>query len=317
MKLIINNKCIDTPIPVILKKLKSELKNGLLSDVGEVERENVLVTCPNHKNGMERHPSCNIYCREDNPNVEYGKAHCFTCGYTASLPQFIGKCFEETEAFGKEWLLENFGTSYNSNYLCLPEINLDKSKKNKFLNENELKKYAFYHPYMWKRKLSKNVVDYFKIGFDSKSNSITFPVWDSSNRLVMITRRNVDSKIFNIPKDVEKPVYLLNEVIKQGITRIIVTEGQIDALTAWSYGVPAVATMGSPSCKQIQSLNFSGVRIIITMFDNDAAGKRFTKKIDELIRKDIILLHAKLPRVAKDINDLTQQQFEEVMRNLT
>lgn len=317
MKLIINNKCIDTPIPVILKKLKSELKNGLLSDIGDVERDNVLVTCPNHKNGMERHPSCNIYCREDNPNVEYGKAHCFTCGYTASLPQFIGKCFEETEAFGKEWLLENFGTSYNSNYLCLPEINLDKSKKNKFLNENELKKYAFYHPYMWKRKLSKNVVDYFKIGFDSKSNSITFPVWDSSNRLVMITRRNVDSKIFNIPKDVEKPVYLLNEVIKQGITRIIVTEGQIDALTAWSYGVPAVATMGSPSCKQIQSLNFSGVRIIITMFDNDNAGERFTKKIDELIRKDIILLHAKLPRVAKDINDLTQQQFEEVMRNLT
>lgn len=317
MKLIINNKCIDTPIPVILKKLKSELKNGLLSDIGEVERDNVLVTCPNHKNGMERHPSCNIYCREDNPNVEYGKAHCFTCGYTASLPQFIGKCFEETEAFGKEWLLENFGTSYNSNYLCLPKINIDKSKKNKFLNENELNKYAFYHPYMWKRKLSKNVVDYFKIGFDSKSNSITFPVWDSSNRLVMITRRNVDSKIFNIPKDVEKPVYLLNEVIKQGITRIIVTEGQIDALTAWSYGVPAVATMGSPSYKQIQSLNFSGVRIIITMFDNDNAGKRFTKKIDELIRKDIILLHAKLPRVAKDINDLTQQQFEEVMRNLT
>lgn len=317
MKLIINNKCIDTPIPVILKKLKSELKNGLLSDIGDVERDNVLVTCPNHKNGMERHPSCNIYCREDNPNVEYGKAHCFTCGYTASLPQFIGKCFEETEAFGKEWLLENFGTSYNSNYLCLPEINLNKSKKNKFLNENELDKYAFYHPYMWKRKLSKNVVDYFKIGFDSKSNSITFPVWDSSNRLVMITRRNVDSKIFNIPKNVEKPVYLLNEVIKQGITRIIVTEGQIDALTAWSYGVPAVATMGSPSCKQIQSLNFSGVRIIITMFDNDNAGKRFTKKIDELIRKDIILLHAKLPRVAKDINDLTQQQFEEVMRNLT
>ena len=317
MKLIINNKCIDTPIPVILKKLKSELKNGLLSDIGDVERDNVLVTCPNHKNGMERHTSCNIYCREDNPNVEYGKAHCFTCGYTVSLPQFIGKCFEETEAFGKEWLLENFGTSYNSNYLCLPEINIDKSKKNKFLNENELKKYAFYHPYMWKRKLSKNVVDYFKIGFDSKSNSITFPVWDSSNRLVMITRRNVDSKIFNIPKDVEKPVYLLNEVIKQGITRIIVTEGQIDALTAWSYGVPAVATMGSPSCKQIQSLNFSGVRIIITMFDNDNAGERFTKKIDELIRKDIILLHAKLPRVAKDINDLTQQQFEEVMRNLT
>lgn len=317
MKLIINNKCIDTPIPVILKKLKSELKNGLLSDIGEVERDNVLVTCPNHKNGMERHPSCNIYCREDNPNVEYGKVHCFTCGYTASLPQFVGKCFEETEAFGKEWLLENFGTSYNSNYLCSPEINIDKSKKNKFLNENELNKYAFYHPYMWKRKLSKNVVDYFKIGFDSKSNSITFPVWDSSNRLVMITRRNVDSKIFNIPKDVEKPVYLLNEVIKQGITRIIVTEGQIDALTAWSYGVPAVATMGSPSYKQIQSLNFSGVRIIITMFDNDVAGKRFTKKIDELIRKDIILLHAKLPRVAKDINDLTQQQFEEVMRNLT
>lgn len=309
MKLIINNKCIDTPIPVILKKLKSELKNGLLSDIGDVERDNVLVTCPNHKNGMERHPSCNIYCREDNPNVEYGKAHCFTCGYTASLPQFIGKCFEETEAFGKEWLLENFGTSYNSNYLCLPEININKSKKNKFLNENELNKYAFYHPYMWKRKLSKNVVDYFKIGFDSKSNSITFPVWDSSNRLVMITRRNVDSKIFNIPKDVEKPVYLLNEVVKQGCKKVYVAESQINVLTLWSWGYPAIGFFGTGTTHQYEILNKCPIRNYVLCFDGDAAGQKGTERFLQNIRKDVFVSSKKIP-FTKDVNDLTKTEFD-------
>lgn len=309
MKLIINNKCIDTPIPVILKKLKSELKNGLLSDIGEVERDNVLVTCPNHKNGMERHPSCNIYCREDNPNVEYGKVYCFTCGYTASLPQFVGKCFEETEAFGKEWLLENFGTSYNSNYLCLPEINIYKCKKNKFLNENELNKYAFYHPYMWKRKLSKNVVDYFKIGFDSKSNSITFPVWDSSNRLVMITRRNVDSKIFNIPKDVEKPVYLLNEVIKQGYKKVYVAESQINVLTLWSWGYPAIGLFGTGSKYQYEILNKCPIRNYVLCFDGDTAGQKGTERFLQNIRKDVLVSSKKIP-FTKDVNDLTKTEFD-------
>lgn len=309
MKLIINNKCIDTPIPVILKKLKSELKNGLLSDIGEVERDNVLVTCPNHKNGMERHPSCNIYCREDNPNVEYGKVHCFTCGYTANLPQFVGKCFEETEAFGKEWLLENFGTSYNSNYLCLPEINIYKCKKNKFLNENELNKYAFYHPYMWKRKLSKNVVDYFKIGFDSKSNSITFPVWDSSNRLVMITRRNVDSKIFNIPKDVEKPVYLLNEVIKQGYKKVYVAESQINVLTLWSWGYPAIGLFGTGTTHQYEILNKCPIRNYVLCFDGDIAGQKGTERFLQNIRKDVFVSGKKIP-FTKDVNDLTKTEFD-------
>ena len=41
---------------------------------------------------------------------------------------------------------------------------------------------------MWKRGLSKDVVDRFKIGYDKEHNAIVFPVWDEKNQLVMLTQ---------------------------------------------------------------------------------------------------------------------------------
>ena len=170
---------------------------------------------------------------------------------------------------------------------------------------------------MWYRKLSKEVVDMFRVGYDKHRDAITFPVYDEKHRLVMVTARSVNTKRFWIPAGIQKPVYLLDYVIKNNITKVIVTEGQIDALTAWSYGFPAVATMGCPSDEHIKLLNSCGLRVIITMFDNDAAGENFARRLKKYLRNDIFLLHAKLPEGTKDINDLTKEQFDEVIKNLS
>ena len=97
MDLIIRNKRIDTPIMTILTTLKSELHNGLLKDIESETQDNIPITCPSHKNGRENRPSCYVYCRKDNDKVEYGRVHCFTCGYSVSLPEFIGDCFGSFE----------------------------------------------------------------------------------------------------------------------------------------------------------------------------------------------------------------------------
>ena len=85
MDLIIRSKRIDAPIMTILTTLKSELHNGLLKDIERENQDNIPITCPSHKGGRENKPSCYVYCRRDNDKVEYGRVHCFTCGFHGDI----------------------------------------------------------------------------------------------------------------------------------------------------------------------------------------------------------------------------------------
>jgi hypothetical protein len=310
MDLIIDNKVIDAPIMTMLTTLKSELHNGLLKDIERETQDNIPVTCPSHKNGREHKPSCSVYCRRDNDRVEYGKVHCFTCGYTADLPTFVGDCFGADVEFGKKWLLLRFGTSSGHITDYLEPIVLEPPEK-EYLDETILNKYMYYHPYMWKRGLSKEVVDRFGIGFDKDHNAITFPVWDEQNRLVMITSRSVVTKYFHIQANKDKPVYLLNFINREKIDRVYVCESQINALTLWSWGYPAIALFGTGSHHQYDILNKCGIRNYILCFDGDSAGDKGREKFLKNIRKDVLVSYKRIP-LGKDVNDLTKEQFEKL-----
>ena len=198
MKLVINNRVIDTPIPVILNKLKSETNNGLLAQILPENDGNIAITCPIHKNGRESHPSCNVYTKKDNPKVEYGYVHCFTCGFAIPLAGLVGFCFGKDIAFGEEWLYERFGVPYSENFLELEEITFDTKKRNQYLDPSILDRYNYYNDYLFNRGISKDVIDKFKIGYDPLGKMVTFPVWDASNNLVMITSRSTTDKTFYI-----------------------------------------------------------------------------------------------------------------------
>jgi hypothetical protein len=142
MELVINNKVINAPIMTILTTLKGEIHNGLLKDIERETQDNIPITCPSHKNGREHKPSCFVYCRKDNDNVEYGRVHCFTCGYSVDLPTFVGDCFGATKEFGEKWLLSKFGTNLDYSIDYLEPINLDIPKK-EFLDENILNNYIW------------------------------------------------------------------------------------------------------------------------------------------------------------------------------
>ena len=306
---IINNRLIDTPIDIILKQLKSELTNNKLNYIDNKSNGWIRVTCPHHAGGLEKNPSCGIY-NGDDPKIERGTAHCFTCDFVGPLYHFVAECFDREDSFGKKWLLDRFGGArVNDEDIHLDYISLNNKKENNFLDESILNNFQSWHPYMSKRKLTQEVCNKFKIKYDPISKCIVFPVWDEKNNLVMLTKRSIETKNFYIDKDKEKPIYLLNYIKANNIKEVIVCESQINCLTLIGWGYSSIATFGCNITKhQFQLLNNSGIEHYYLAFDGDEAGKKGINKFLTYIRKDVLVDIIKIP-LGKDVNDLTKEEF--------
>lgn len=307
MRLILENKLIDSSVLDILKQIRKEVMNGKLRDIVD-KKANILVTCPFHKDGHENHPSCHVYADESG-DLRLGEFNCFTCKEHGSFERFINACFDQEGSFAQEWLIERFGVIVQQENFLLP-INLDRTQKLK-LDEKMLEQYQYFHPYMFKRKLTENIIKKFKVGYDDKTQSIVFPVWDEHNNLVMLTKRSVIDKSFYIDKDTEKPVYLLNFILQENISTIYLVESQINALTLWTYNYPACALIGTGTTHQIDILNKSGIRHIILCFDGDEAGKKGMINLIKKLRKDIFI-SIKIMYPGKDVNDLDKETFDKL-----
>lgn len=310
MDFIIGNKVITSSINSILYMIRSQLTNGKLKDIQRQNGQNIRVSCPNHKHkeGLERHASCNIFADRNDKETEYGKAHCFSCGYTASLDEFVNECFDETGDFGKQWLLENCETSFISTIDYLPSIDLNHHViPTEYMDESCLNRYAYYHEYMWERKLSKEIVDLFEVGYDPKRDTLVFPVRNEYGKLVFLTRRSVKSHLFMIPQGVKKPVYLLYYILQNHINSIAVCESQINCLYMWSIGIPSVCLFGTGNDYQYQLLKKSGIRVFNLFFDGDSAGEKGAYRFRKAMPKDVIINTYQLP-AGKDVNDLTKEE---------
>lgn len=309
MDLIINNKIINASIVDILKQLRAETEYKYFNYIDEHGTEDIKVTCPFHKDGQERRASCHIYAKSDNPHIYKGTTHCFTCGKKVPLYTVVGYCFDKDDEFGKQWLVDRFGDILINEIEFLPEINLDKKENNEFLDESILNKYKYFHPYMFKRKLTEDIIKMFSVGYDAETNSIVFPVWNENDKLVALTRRSVNGKQFQLENNKNKSVYLLNFIKKWNITTVYVVESQINALTLWAWGYPAIALLGTGSKYQYDILKKSGIRDYILCFDGDEAGDKGRDRFIKAMNTDVFISSKILPR-GKDVNDLNKEDFD-------
>ena len=314
-QLIIDNYVINKPIEEILTLLKLSLTNGKLKDI-ENKGDNILVTCPHHDGGHEKTPACNIYIGNDT-KLPYGYFNCFVCGEKGSFLKFVAECFDAPESYAKAWLLKNFGGELVAKNLFMGEpivLNRNKGIK-KHLDESILDQYQTWNPYLAKRKLSREICELFKVRYDPKYRQVIFPAYDMNGNLVMLAKRSIDVKSFYLDKDVEKPVYCLDYVMKNNIKTVLITEGPFDCLTGWEYGFPTIATFGKISDYQIEQINKSCINIIYVAFDNDAAGRSFLETLKRKLTKRIIIIETKFPAWRKDLNDLTKEELQEIIKN--
>ena len=224
----------------------------------------------------------------------------------------ISRCFgiNDLGQYGLNWLKNNFlGEIINSR-----KFGIDLARGNdqqvltEFVSDKELNSYRFYHEYMFKRKLTEEVIEKFDIGYDKNTNCITFPVKDENGNCLFVARRSVISKFFNYPNNVEKPVYGLYELPKD-CDEVIICESMINALTCYVYGKPAVALNGTGTDYQINQLKKSNIRKFILALDPDVAGRKGAANLRKHLAPYKIITEYKIPE-GKDINDLTEEEFK-------
>ena len=235
----------------------------------------------------------------------------------------ISNCFGKDDfgVYGNKWLIRNFlSVAVESR----PDIDVDfcRSKKitsetKKYISEQELDSYRYTHPYMYKRKLTDEIIDLFDIGYDKNTECITFPNRDINGNCLFIARRSVKTKFFNYPQDVEKPVYGLYEcnicakTIKNWFPdEIIICESMIDALTCWVYGKYAVALNGTGNENQFKTLRNMPNRKFILATDMDEAGLKARERIRQSLGNKIVTEYVWDINVAKDINDMNKEYFD-------
>lgn len=319
----------------VLEELRSQLAlNGIYRfKILRPTNNHIQFNCPFHNNGQEQKPSCGITTSDikynDGHIVKAGTVHCFACGYVSSLEEMISRLFgkDDMGVFGSEWLRKNFLTVEYENR---PEIklNLERNKKEvkqetKYITEEELDKYRYIHPYMYKRKLTDDVIEMFDVGYDgnfvlknksggeSHLRCITFPVRDEDGNTLFVARRSVDTKFFHYPSGALKPVYGLYELKKlpKYPTEVIICESIINCLTCYSYGRPAVALNGTGTEYQYRQLKQLPCRKYILGLDPDKAGYSGRQKLRKALGSTKIITELDIPE-GKDINDLTKEEFE-------
>lgn len=332
----VNGLIIEATPQEVLNELKSQLeRNGeFLFKKIKPARDNIQFSCPFHAGGQESHPSCGMsttITMSRGRVVPIGTVHCFTCGYTAELSEFVSNVFGRLDGgfYGNQWLKKNYSTSQVVIRQPL-RLNMSRGQTSeqtvnpiKFVSEEELDSYRYYNPYMWKRGLTEELVEMFDIGYDKEKKCLTFPVHDENGKVPFLQTRSIGTKFHHYEEGVNKTDYLYG--VYEGMkyypnaSEWVVTESILNALTWWRYGtpitgIPAVALMGVGGGEQFRLLRKLSGRSLILALDPDNAGEQAMQKIRRILRRNKVIKRFEYPdwmySEKKDINDIGEQVLD-------
>ena len=323
----INGLEVDVTLHQLLLDLRNSLsQNGIymlhtIKPVGN----NIMVSCPSHKNGQEKKPSCGISLTDTykgDRKIPAGTAHCFTCDYTATITEFISLCFgyKDGGLFGNKWIKANYNVSTSRTRHVNLNFNVRTSTKKHYdtIDDNLLEPYRYTVDYMYKRGLTDDVIEQFDIGYDEEQDAITIPVPDLKGDIKWVQRRLIKHKQYIIPQGINKTDFLLgaSEVIKQHKEKepVYIVESPFNMLTLWSMNYPAICLFGTGGGNQYEMLRKLPIRHYIIALDPDEAGIKGSKKL--LKELDTYKILSKLHYTdSRDINEL-QDEVKKLKINL-
>lgn len=286
----------------------SQVKRVLAGSGVTVEKEaesEYIVFCPFHAN--HRTPAGEI-------NKYSGLFFCFSCGKTADLIElvmhFSNRTYFESVRFIKSKEVESDIVSEINQKLVDKEewSEFDMSVINRLHDQALLSERA--KEYFIKRKISKESVIKFKLGYSENQDMVSVPVQNHEGLCVGFVARSIEGKDFKNTNKLPKSKLLFNLNRVRAASRVYVVESSFDAIRLDQLGFPAVATLGANvSSKQIELLNkyFSDIIIIA---DNDEAGGNMKERIVERLGSSVTIIN--IDKQYKDIGDMDDKSIKEL-----
>lgn len=246
----------------------------------------------------------------------------YESGNIAKLLAFLrDETYEET----CEYLYEVYGVRKvdMGGNVEVKTIELAKEHKRIDVPEDVLTPYLFRHPYLGGRGITDKVQRFMSVGYDKGSHAVTIPWRHPDGTLANVKYRKIQGKAFWYRKGaapIRSLVYGIDKVYKHDLREVYVCEAEIDAMSCYTIGVPAVAIGGaSISDKQIGIITRSPIKRIIIAVDNDKAGGKLRKQIVDRLGKYVEV--ADIDRIdiglGKDINDILKSGNGEQIKKTT
>jgi DNA primase len=289
----------------------------------------VSAPCPlaefRHEKGTDNRFSFGVKVDEN----EQSTYNCFAChahGYLLSLvdlvEEYTGRDLSELrEQVDDADYLSPFVPNWdNRKRPVAKELNLEPADESLI----EIYDSAVDHPYVRGRGISNNTIRWINLRVDPDNKGeerILFPVYDHKKRFFGFSGRSIheDTRLrvrdyFGLPKQ-----YMLlgsHLVDPAQDDFIVLVEGLFDYAKVWEYGYPAVAVMHSTvTLQQAHALKEIGLPVV-SMFDNDAAGRSGESILVEMVGRHLPLYKVRYPggrRPPKDPGELTREQVESMI----
>jgi hypothetical protein len=246
------------------------------------ERDNVYIECPHCGDD-----SCSV-------NIHSGAWHCWSasCEKRGHISQLFDEEFTPSEAPPRERsLTEEDKQKIESSLLSASEV-VEFCAKRKLDTEFVLKNKA--------------------VGYDKSRNAVVIPFRNKDGVVIGAKYRGDNGDQWIVGTE---PELYLPDPNSLKSDRIIIVEGEIDALTLAQFGFPTGATLGAGKTKGFENLR--SVKQIYLGYDMDSAGLVGVEKAVASLG------HYRCKRIewtAKDPNDMlkdgaTKEQFVEVLKN--
>ena len=289
---------------------EDQIKRVLVGSGITIESEvgsDFIIFCPYHNN--TRTPAGEV-------SKESGLFFCFSCQQTAELQELImkmtGRSYFESIRFIKSKEKE-------TNIEDLVNKKLYKPKE--FVPYDELlikrlSNQALESPralrYFEGRKITKQSIEKFSLGYSEKQDMVTIPVQSPDGITIGFVARTIEGKEFKNTPGLPKSKILFNLHRIKASSKVYVLESSFDAIRVDQVGFAAVATLGANvSSSQIELLKkyFNEICIVA---DNDDAGNTMANKLIEKIGPKAYMI--KLDNKYKDIGDMLDSDIIELLQ---
>ena len=160
------------------------------------------------------------------------------------------------------------------------------------------------------RRINKDSVIKFDLGYSEKQGSVTIPVHSPDGMCIGFVARTIEGKDFKNTPGLPKSKVLFNLHRVKSSSIVYVVESSFDAIRLDQVGFPAVATLGANvSVSQIRLLEkyFNNVVLIA---DNDEAGSIMKDKLVEKLNHLITVIS--LDKKYKDIGDMEDDDIKKL-----